>query len=76
MILGSFYNGNAKSEAERWRMIIETLRELGKEAIIEQLGLNEIQARLSKKQIKKSLCAFVITFIFQHQVLFAFAVCL
>ena len=38
-ILGTFYDGSAKPEAEKWCMIMEALRELNKEATIERLGL-------------------------------------
>ena len=41
-ILGSFYQRKTTSEAEKWRMIIEALRELGKESLIERLRLNEM----------------------------------
>ena len=46
IILESFYNRNTEPEAEKWGMMIEALRELGKEATIERLGLKQMQTNL------------------------------
>ena len=48
-ILGSFYQRNTISAAEKWRKIIEALRELGKENLIERLRLNEMLAVCERK---------------------------
>ena len=34
---------SAESEAKKWRMIIEALRELNKDMMIERLGLSRLQ---------------------------------
>ena len=41
-ILGSFYTRSAKSDPEKWGIIIAALKELKREAIIQKLGLNEL----------------------------------
>ena len=48
IILESFYNRNTELCAEKWGMIIEALRELGKEETIERLGLKETQSHAGK----------------------------